>query len=109
MEEKIRNVYLMNYNQDSKMFVFSVADSENPLKFDYYILYLDRELKPCLIKTNNTLQSLKDTETKIIKIEKDDQLYDQFKAYLLRAKGRNIEKQSNEGNDISYIIKKDSQ
>ena len=90
MEERIRNIYLMNIGPNSKMFIFSVADPNNSLKYDYYLLNLRKGAKPNIIKANNILQSLNSYDKKIIRIQEGDDLYNFFRSSLNRAKKINF-------------------
>lgn len=110
MEDNIKNIYLMNFNPNKKKFFFSVADPNNPLKYDYYVLNIEKGIKPYLFKAFNILQTLEDTQTKIIKIDKNDELYDLFRISLQSAKKYNFSRhvQKYPRTNKSYRLKKDN-
>ena len=107
----IKNIFLINTDSQIKTFVFSVWNPDDSLKFDYYLLYLKKGTNPTLIKTNNILESLEKSNSRIIKIDKDDELYTFFINSLQNAKSinlrRNRKRKNRPFNDVSHKLKTD--
>lgn len=92
MEENIKNIYLLKLSPKERMYIFSIADIEEPLKYNYYILSINNGFRPSMIKANNIINELKNYQRRIIKITKDNEMYDDFINSLHKVKRLNIKK-----------------
>lgn len=83
--DNINNIYLMRTSNNQRLFIFSEVNQNDSLRYNYYVLSIDNN-KVEVIEYRSILQVLNNTDSKIIKITPEDELYEIFKLALYNAK-----------------------
>ena len=76
--DNINNIYLMRTSNNQRLFIFSEVNQNDSLRYNYYVLSIDNN-KVEVIEYRSILQVLNNTDSKIIKITPEDELYEIFK------------------------------